>query len=233
MARRKNKQRQEQHKHEPDGPLQMFRSTPILPPPTSDSRRSEVRLQRKTLHNGRVWVIEDFLSVSECAAWVAHSERVGFDNVSHPATYETAFRDNGRLEYTDTTIAANIWERLHRLLPIDVASGTPVGCHAKIRIYRYERGQRFGMHVDQSDELDDGTSSGATVLIYLNDEDLRGGETVFYKDHAGKRVAVEYKPMRGALLFHGHGSKCLTHEAREVVRGAKYVLRTDVVFDTR
>ncbi len=235
MAPRKNKRRQKQVSvvEEPDGPPQTFRSAPILPPSTSGTRRSEVSLQRKALYSGRVWVVEQFLSASECAAWIAHSERIGFGQVSHPATYEMAFRDNGRLEYTDAAVAANIWERLQRLLPNDVASGTPVGCHAKIRIYRYEPGQRFGMHVDQSDEVDDDTSTGATVLIYLNDEDLCGGETVFYKDHDGKRVAVEFKPKRGALLFHGHGSRCLTHEAREVVRGAKYVLRTDVVFDTR
>lgn len=239
MAPRKNKRRrQQQPEHnsnldEPNGPLEIFRSAPILPLPTSRARQSEVNLQRKALYPGRVWVVENFLNASECAAWVAHGERIGFDNVSHPATYEMAFRDNGRIECTETLVAANIWQRLCRMLPNGVANGRPVACHSKIRVYRYERGQRFGMHVDQSDELNDGTSTGATVLIYLNDEGLQGGETVFYKDHDGKRVAVKFKPKRGALLFHGHGSRCLTHEASEVVRGAKYVLRTDVVFDTR
>lgn len=77
-----------------------------------------------------------------------------------------------------------------------------MGCNANIRIYRYCVGQRFGKHIDESVEDENGCVSNWTVLIYLNggtaeglpqagggaggssgegEEALRGGETVFYK----------------------------------------------------
>ncbi|KAG0308386.1 hypothetical protein BGZ99_001165 [Dissophora globulifera] len=66
-----------------------------------------------------------------------------------------------------------------------------VGLSRNIRMYRYQNGQSFGAHYDESvtdmndDEEGDGqeTVSEYTVLIYLNgdkDSDLIGGETVFY-----------------------------------------------------
>ncbi|KAI7955008.1 hypothetical protein MJO28_005408 [Puccinia striiformis f. sp. tritici] len=89
-----------------------------------------------------------------------------------------------------------------------------------------------------------------TLLIYLtgskssrNDKDeeevLEGGETVFYDPpiRSSKRVgkpeypiAASIKPATGLALIHRHGSHCLLHEAREVVSGVKYVLRSDLIF---
>ncbi|KAA1114136.1 hypothetical protein PGTUg99_023730 [Puccinia graminis f. sp. tritici] len=67
---------------------------------------------------------------------------------------------------------------------------------------------------------------------------LRGGETVFYNTpiRSQKRltqehsVAASVSPVAGLALIHRHGSECLLHEAREVIAGAKYVLRSDLVF---
>lgn len=83
-----------------------------------------------------------------------------------------------------------------------------MGCNANVRIYRYGIGQRFGKHVDESVEDENGHLSQWTVLIYLNGgtegamsaeagsgslsiagsgvaEPLRGGSTVFYKVNKG------------------------------------------------
>lgn len=57
-----------------------------------------------------------------------------------------------------------------------------------------------------------------------------GGDTVFYKRHHDTDALLEVSPQMGMLLLHGHGSKCLTHEGREVTSGVKYLLRTDVVY---
>lgn len=87
-----------------------------------------------------------------------------------------------------------------------VYSRTVVGCNSNIRLYRYCVGQRFGKHIDESVEDENGNISQWTVLIYLNggggaeggselggevasemgggrveEEPLRGGETIFYK----------------------------------------------------
>lgn len=84
-----------------------------------------------------------------------------------------------------------------------------VACNSNIRIYRYAVGQRFGKHIDESVEDENGHLSQWTVLVYLNggsslgktdsseggasagggvveeEAPLRGGETVFYKVKTG------------------------------------------------
>jgi len=71
-----------------------------------------------------------------------------------------------------------------------------------------------------------------TALFYLSGKpDLVGGETVFYKGTSANKIATEVPPAVGLALFHGHGtSHCLLHEARPVVKGVKYVLRTDILY---
>jgi hypothetical protein len=57
-----------------------------------------------------------------------------------------------------------------------------------VRIYRYEKGQKFGSHVDESVQVDRGLYTEYTLLIYLSGgpsavhdkQTLKGGETVFY-----------------------------------------------------
>ncbi len=45
----------------------------------------------------------------------------------------------------------------------------------------------------------------------------------------GRKVAT-VAPDAGLALLHLHGDDCLQHEAMEVRRGVKYILRSDVVF---
>ena len=55
---------------------------------------------------------------------------------------------------------------------------------------------------------------------------------MFYRGRYGavKGVACEWAPAAGSALVHRHGACCLLHEARAVTAGAKYVLRTDIVY---
>ena len=169
-----------------------------------------------------------------------------------------------------------------------------MGLSRNIRFYRYQEGQSFGAHYDESvvekDPNDEGDAvSEYTVLIYLNgdrDSDLVGGETVFYPTGKKKKVpspaaasklhsgvmagkqakrsskaanagavsvqeeggasagggggglsymlqngGVAVRPDRGLLLVHKHGDECMLHEALQVHRGYKYVLRTDVIYE--
>lgn len=93
----------------------------------------------------------------------------------------------------------------HRIPPVSrrmIRCRSAVGCNANVRLYRYAVGQRFGKHVDESVEDENGHLSQWTVLVYLNggvaggpsaggeaaevgvgveEDPLRGGETVFYK----------------------------------------------------
>jgi hypothetical protein len=107
------------------------------------------------------------------------------------------------------------------------------GLHSNIRIYRYDQGMFFGPHYDSStrDSWTGGTSYW-TLLVYLTGEEdgVEGGQTVFYEDGKdGKEVIVCIE--RGLALLHRHGgSDCLLHEGREVLKGTKWVLRSDLVF---
>ena len=111
----------------------------------------------------------------------------------------------------------------------------PCGVNPNIRLYRYEKKQRFGQHVDGSvgHLLKEGPHKGVTtvsdftLLMYLN-ENIDGGETIFYGPSGD--CCVNYKPKRGYALLHGHGDRCLTHEGGEVKKGTKYLLRSDVMY---
>ena len=84
-----------------------------------------------------------------------------------------------------------------------------------------------------------------TFLIYLND-DVSGGETKFYLpnlsqdesriDADGKRFfpidIVSVTPKKGSVICFHHGNHNLSpiHEGGAVANGAKYVVRTDVLY---
>ena len=124
--------------------------------------------------------------------------------------------------------------------------GHVLGLNSNVRIYRYSAGQYFGAHYDEANRVsfpcrsaDDGTTTTAivpgrttwTLLIYLST--CEGGETVFYQEPETRKgkvpepVTVEMEV--GLGLLHRHGDNCLFHEAKEVRKGEKWVLRSDLV----
>lgn len=86
--------------------------------------------------------------------------------------------------------------------------------------------------------LPDGTTTAArttwTLLLYLTV--CEGGETVFYPGSPiGKRSRgqpppepVSAAPEVGLALLHRHGKECMIHEGREVTKGEKWVIRSDL-----
>ena len=180
-------------------------------------------------------VASNLLTTRECAAWIAWGEATGFAREAHAQTRFVAHRDNGRLSVQSPAIADAIFERLRPLVPPEIDGGRRLcGCNPNVRLYKYEAGQRFGPHVDQSNELEDGATE-FTVLLYLGDEGVEGGETIFYWDHAHASSAEAFRcaPRAGNALVHAHGERCLTHEGAAVRRGVKYLLRTDLAYTLR
>ncbi|THG19824.1 hypothetical protein TEA_028913 [Camellia sinensis var. sinensis] len=188
-----------------------------------------------------------FTSV-ESKAFIKAAELIGFVHQgSLGPTKGEAYRDNDRISMNDPVLANTIWESgLNKLCSdFKIRGKVAVGLNPNIRIYRYKVGQRFGRHVDESVDLGEGKRTHYTLLIYLsggfkpkpkNDnsdpqdssEPLIGGETVFYGPRNG--VVAEVSPTEGMALLHIHGDKCMLHEARNVTKGVKYVLRSDVAF---
>ena len=92
------------------------------------------------------------------------------------------------------------------------------------------------------DESDGKVSSKFTFLLYLNGGDeFEGGETTFFipkgplnkpdEEKSGRMVAFPVKPVQGGVLIFPHGNlDAMLHEGSPVLKGAKYVVRTDVLY---
>ena len=180
------------------------------------------------------------LSAAEAAAFVAVAEAAGFQHSSSrgPA-YGEAFRDNERLQVQDERLAETLWRATglcHVCASLADEIGEPVGLNPNLRFYRYDRGQRFGKHIDESNDLGGGRYTQFTLLIYLSP--CGGGQTIFYGGgggggRRGSRQLAAVSPAPGLALLHRHGACCLEHEGAAVTAGCKYVLRSDVVFQER
>jgi len=121
--------------------------------------------------------------------------------------------------------------------------GEVLGLNPNIRVYRYREGQFFDKHYDDSNNIVFTTSDGKTVaakttwtlLLYLTGpvNGVEGGETVFYPESPKKSREVVQPVVvgleEGMGLLHRHGRECMIHEGREVTKGEKWVLRSDVV----
>jgi len=207
-----------------------------------------------------VFLARNFLSESECKAWIKHAEEeIGFERLDSPQTREYAQRECGRIQQNDWTMSAALFERMKPIV-LKIAnqvvvsnfdpSYAPVACNGNIRIYKYERNMSFGRHYDGSNRIDRflGGNTEITVLIYLSS--CGGGATRFHLPHASSSATkgrkrkskgtgggtdnqeVAFVPAAGAILLHMHGDRCLEHEADPVLEGVKYILRTDIVYAT-
>jgi predicted 2-oxoglutarate/Fe(II)-dependent dioxygenase YbiX len=170
-----------------------------------------------------IYAVPDCLSAEECAFHISASEQLGYEaatiNTRKGAVRDAGVRDNDRVIYDDVGLAALLWLRLRDYLPRFLDGRQAVGLNERFRFYRYEQGQRFAGHVDGVYRRSSGEESRLTLMLYLND-DFEGGETAF--------LNATVKPERGTALVFRHE---LFHEGREVTRGRKYVLRSDVMFN--
>lgn len=169
-----------------------------------------------------IFTIPDLLSESECQRWVERSEASGFEPALVAGTLEQVRRDdirnNDRLLLDDSALANDLWQRVAHLIPTVASGWKPVGLNERMRVYRYDPGQRFKWHSDGRYCRPNGEQSQLTFMVYLN-EGFTGGETLF----RDARIA----PRRGMALLFCHWLKHMGDEVRE---GRKYVLRSDVMF---
>lgn len=179
---------------------------------------------------GKVWTIENFLSTGECEAFIRASEEAGYDDApittAHGFVMRPDVRNNTRVIWDDIPLAQQLWARLAPFVMEAVGHWKlkPIGLNERFRFYRYEPGQRFAPHFDGSYRRENGEESYVTLLLYLNN-DCEGGQT---------RVEVpagtyEVQPETGLALLFLHR---LLHEGAPVTTGVKYVLRTDIMFES-
>nr|GME05296.1 2-oxoglutarate and Fe(II)-dependent oxygenase superfamily protein isoform 1 [Ipomoea batatas] len=213
------------------------------------SIKPKSNLQVTRLKGNDLLTVKNYLTSAESRAFIEAAESIGFVHQgSLGPTWGEAYRDNDRISMDDPDLADAIWNSgLNKLFSdIKIRGKVAVGLNPNLRFYRYKVGQRFGRHIDESADLGGGKVTHYTLLIYLSGgafksktkvdknaqdsltEPLVGGETVFYGPR--NSLVAEIPPTEGMALFHLHGDKCMLHEARNVSKGVKYVLRSDVVF---
>lgn len=171
----------------------------VLPP----SRCSEYIKQFETgAHELAPVIRRDGVGIDER---VRNNRRVMWDDPHEANAIMTAVRD--RLCATDTAF------------PDDFQGRKLLCANPRLRIYRYEPGERHGVHWDTEVEAEGGISR-ITLVVYLND-DFQGGATDF------PELELTISPRTGRALLFQHR---VLHEATEVTQGTKYVLRTDLIY---
>jgi len=183
---------------------------------------------KQPLDGEYTFVVRNFLTASECEAFIAQSEQAGYEEATITTlggpVLDKSVRDNARLIVDDAELAARLWRRAAPVVPRFYRQWPAVGFNERFRFYRYDPGQTFAPHYDGSFYRDNGEHSELTFMVYLNDE-FSGGETRFYLQDSVPRLEV--KPERAMALVFVHHQ---LHEGAPVVEGRKYVLRTDVMY---
>lgn len=178
-------------------------------------------MERKQLAEG-VYTIDHVLTAAECEAIIRRAEETGFAaaalNTLDGPQVDRDVRNNDRVMLDDPGLAAELWSRVAPHIPPLWAGRQARGLNERFRFYRYTPGQRFTWHVDGAYERETGERSFLTLLIDLN-EGYEGGATKFH------HLAVDGRT--GMALVFDH---VLPHEGAELTRGAKYVLRSDVMY---
>jgi hypothetical protein len=180
-----------------------------------------------------LWTVPGLFSPAECASILAgaadHAWLPATVNSASGRVVEAGVRDSTTAVLRDHALAAELYQRVlphvPRRMSTELGSRGRVrmevaGVYVPVRIYRYEPGQHFGLHNDQSYFGEDGTKSLLTLMVYLN-EGFGGGETDFPEQ--GQTIV----PRTGMALLFQH---MLLHAGKRVTAGTKLVLRSDVLY---
>ena len=169
-----------------------------------------------------IFTIDNFWESQQCNDFISKSEGMGYQT----ATIETEkgqkvvghVRNNNRVIYRDMLLADKIWHQLKPFAPKQIGISKAIGLNELFRFYRYQAGQEFKRHRDQSYIRNDIEASYFTFMICLN-VNYDGGETTFNN--------LTIQPKQGTALIFLHD---LEHEGRPMRKGIKYILRTDIMF---
>jgi prolyl 4-hydroxylase len=171
----------------------------------------------------RVVTVADFLSGQECDRFIQLTEARGFQRApittARGLSMRPDVRNNTRVMIDDGDLACDLWDRVAALARTRVGRWSAIGLNERFRYYRYDENQFFNWHADGAFVRSDVERSLYTMMIYLN-EGFDGGATEFDD-------GLSIEPRRGMLLLFDHG---LLHRGAPVLRGRKYVLRTDVMY---
>ncbi|SCV00262.1 LAMI_0G03928g1_1 [Lachancea mirantina] len=187
------------------------------------------------LHD-KVITIDKFLDFKACQCLVTTFEGSGLMGKFHTkGTKDYAKRSNKRFSCHDQEFAQLLWVKLSDCLlqephiANELGFNKAQGLNPQLRVYCYDKDDHFDKHYDDSVQVHNVGTTQWTLLIYLTGGDpLSGGNTIFYDEFT--KAPTGFHPTQGLALLHKHGNDCLLHEAQRVIKGQKWVLRSDVIF---
>ncbi|KAF7369208.1 hypothetical protein MVEN_00248400 [Mycena venus] len=222
---------------------------PLLPP--AERTRQPQRFDVPGVPGA--FIINDVFEASECQALIDAAEAVGMlpdEPTAGSATQLASVLAHNFIWLADADFIATMYSRVVAFLPQTVHGGAVKGINRRFRLYRYRPGALYRPHIDgawPASALDETTTppsyvydsdptvySRLTFLIYLNDG-FDGGCTTFFLPSAehGVLEARPVKPRTGTVCVFPHGAArgSLLHEGSGVTEGAKYVIRTEVLYE--
>ncbi|KAK7052112.1 hypothetical protein R3P38DRAFT_3386647 [Favolaschia claudopus] len=199
------------------------------------------------------FIVNDVFEASECRALIDAAEAVGMlpdEPVAGSAAQLASVLAHNFIWLADADFISTLYDRVVPHLPPAVHGGAVKGINRRFRLYRYRPGALYRPHIDgawPASALDETSTppsyiydsdptvySRLTFLIYLND-DFDGGCTTFFLPSAehGILEARPVKPRTGTVCVFPHGAAqgSLLHEGSGVIEGAKYVIRTEVLYE--
>ncbi|KAG0244533.1 hypothetical protein BGW41_007296 [Actinomortierella wolfii] len=204
-------------------------------------------------HVPGAFLLKDVLTRKECLQIVSAAEAVGFTPdvpIVGTASESISVLAHNFFWMADDALLGHIFDRCKAHFPATSGDGKgAVGINSRWRVYRYVPGAIYRIHIDGAwpgSGLDPQTGeylydayngtrwSRLTFLVYLNDE-FEGGGTTFFLPSAdeGFLDAWAISPRAGSVLCfpHGDAEGSLLHEGSPVLRGAKYIIRADVLYE--
>ncbi|KAJ3093935.1 hypothetical protein HK100_006345 [Physocladia obscura] len=183
--------------------------------------------------NRIAFTIPDFLSAAECASLINHAEQIGFEKALLNVGYgrqilDETHRKSMRCIIDSVPLTAAIFARIKPYVPQTIKGHELVCVNERLRILKYNPGDKFEAHFDGAFRRLDGSEvSILTLQLYLNDV-TEGGDTTFFNDSWDPIAAVKCSPGKAVVFSHN-----FLHEGSEIVSGVKYAVRTDIMYRTR
>lgn len=186
---------------------------------------------------GRCWVLPGVLTSQECEEWICKGQLHGLE----PSKIDAGRHNNRTKDFIDLDMTQLVWSRLPPELKREVEMTSPKtdvrSVHEEWRISKYQAGQYFRAHYDESytrgnwrnsqdqDKIirnlqgEQGETSTHTLLLLLTD-DFSNGATRFWP--TGKYDdAIDVRAPRGSMLV--FEQLTLLHEGCAIEDGLKFV----------
>lgn len=187
-------------------------------------------------HEGICFVVKQVFSKEFCERTM---RRVKPQFVSADTHYPTTYRNNNRYVSDDALLADWLFETAKEYVPSSIIvdgiasneSGhwRPTGLNSRVRFCEYLPAQAFNKHLDGIHYESKNVQSKLTFIVYLNgSECFGGGRTLFFRSREDPEILQSYKPEQGDLIIFDHN---IWHSGEEVTSGAKYILRSDILFE--